>query len=117
MGFVKTILLIVVTIFVPPLGVFLIAGCGVDLLINILLTILGYLPGHIHAFYLEYIYFKRKDEIRAGIYDGRSAPGVYSERVQRGGRHRIPTQQTQPVSGPPGAGYVDARGTEYGTVR
>ena len=27
---------------VPPLGVFLIAGCGADLLINIILTILGY---------------------------------------------------------------------------
>jgi hypothetical protein len=27
---------------VPPLGVYAVAGCGVDLLINIMLTILGY---------------------------------------------------------------------------
>ncbi|MBE7179895.1 MAG: YqaE/Pmp3 family membrane protein [Terriglobus roseus] len=29
----------------PPVGVFLVAGCGADLLINICLTILGYFPG------------------------------------------------------------------------
>lgn len=37
---------------VPPVGVFLVAGCGMDLLINIVLTLLGYLPGHLHAFYI-----------------------------------------------------------------
>jgi hypothetical protein len=26
----------------PPLGVFLVAGCGADLLINVCLTVLGY---------------------------------------------------------------------------
>ncbi|KAF8498340.1 cation transport-related protein, partial [Gautieria morchelliformis] len=36
----------------PPLGVFLERGCGADLLINILLTILGYIPGIIHAVYI-----------------------------------------------------------------
>ncbi|HEX3642369.1 MAG TPA: YqaE/Pmp3 family membrane protein, partial [Ktedonobacteraceae bacterium] len=60
------------------------AGCGADLCINICLTILGYFPGHIHAFYIEYIYFKRRDERRAGIM-GPPAPGVYSDRVQAGG--------------------------------
>ncbi|KAF2651267.1 hypothetical protein K491DRAFT_550072, partial [Lophiostoma macrostomum CBS 122681] len=72
---------------VPPVGVFLISGCGADLLINILLTILGYFPGHIHAFYLEYVYYSRRDQARAGVdplVNGR-APGVYSERVQSGG--------------------------------
>ncbi|KAK7693623.1 plasma membrane proteolipid Pmp3 [Cerrena zonata] len=39
-------------IFIPPLGVFLERGCGSDLLINILLTILGYIPGIIHALYI-----------------------------------------------------------------
>jgi uncharacterized membrane protein YqaE (UPF0057 family) len=28
--------------------------CSCDLLINILLTVLGYLPGHVHAFWLIY---------------------------------------------------------------
>ncbi|KAF2095982.1 hypothetical protein NA57DRAFT_43791, partial [Rhizodiscina lignyota] len=71
---------------VPPIGVFLIAGCGADLFINICLTILGYFPGHIHAFYLEYVYYKRKEESSQGVFDNRRAPGVYSDRVQTGGR-------------------------------
>ncbi|KIJ68988.1 hypothetical protein HYDPIDRAFT_79695 [Hydnomerulius pinastri MD-312] len=36
----------------PPLGVFFERGCGADLLINICLTILGWLPGIVHALYI-----------------------------------------------------------------
>ncbi|MDH6061541.1 YqaE/Pmp3 family membrane protein [Chrysosporum bergii ANA360D] len=36
-------------LLVPPLGVFLTVGAGPTLLINILLTLLGWLPGSIHA--------------------------------------------------------------------
>ncbi|KAF9375418.1 plasma membrane proteolipid Pmp3 [Podila verticillata] len=36
----------------PPLGVLMERGCGSDLLINILLTCLGFIPGIIHAFYI-----------------------------------------------------------------
>ncbi|KZF23603.1 putative stress response RCI peptide [Xylona heveae TC161] len=43
---------IIVAIFIPPLGVFLKRGCGADLLINICLSILGYVPGIIHALYI-----------------------------------------------------------------
>jgi uncharacterized membrane protein YqaE (UPF0057 family) len=63
---------IILAIILPPLGVFLERGCGADLLINILLTILGYvdspislcralgdvltstsyIPGIIHALYI-----------------------------------------------------------------
>ncbi|CAG8533052.1 13119_t:CDS:2 [Dentiscutata erythropus] len=39
-------------VFFPPLGVFLEVGCTKDLLINILLTLLGWVPGIIHAFYI-----------------------------------------------------------------
>ncbi|KXL50620.1 hypothetical protein M433DRAFT_419129 [Acidomyces richmondensis BFW] len=80
----SAILVVIITIFLPPLGVFLIAGCGADLLINICLTILGYFPGHIHAFYLEYVYYKRKDQAAQGIVDQRPAPGVYSTRINTG---------------------------------
>ncbi|KAA6413403.1 MAG: Plasma membrane proteolipid 3 [Lasallia pustulata] len=69
----------------PPVGVFLIAGCGADLLVNICLTILGYFPGHIHAFYLIYIYHDRRTQARAGIAPRHRAAGVYSENVQTGG--------------------------------
>ncbi|KAJ3561904.1 hypothetical protein NP233_g9906 [Leucocoprinus birnbaumii] len=43
---------IIFAVVFPPLGVFLERGCGADLLINILLTILGYIPGIIHALYI-----------------------------------------------------------------
>lgn len=37
---------------VPPLGVFLTVGVGSTLLINVLLTLLGWLPGSIHAIWV-----------------------------------------------------------------
>lgn len=58
----------------------MVAGCGADVLINICLTVLGYFPGHIHAFYLEYIYYKRKETGYTG-----PAGGVFSDRVLYGG--------------------------------
>ena len=73
-----------------------------DLVVNICLTLLGYIPGHIHAFYIEYIYFDRRDRARQGQLTGQDAPGksfaylswtspdlkagVYSDRVQSGGQ-------------------------------
>lgn len=35
-----------------PLGVFLERGCGSDLLINIILTLIFWIPGLIHALYI-----------------------------------------------------------------
>ncbi|KAJ6496587.1 hypothetical protein C8R47DRAFT_1212892 [Mycena vitilis] len=46
------ILKIIAAVILPPLGVFLERGCGADLLINILLTVLGFIPGIIHALYI-----------------------------------------------------------------
>ncbi len=43
------ILKIVAAIILPPLGVFLEVGIGKQFWINILLTILGYIPGIVHA--------------------------------------------------------------------
>jgi uncharacterized membrane protein YqaE (UPF0057 family) len=43
------LLRIVIAILLPPLGVFLQVGVGAQFWINILLTILGYIPGIIHA--------------------------------------------------------------------
>ncbi|NEP11792.1 MAG: YqaE/Pmp3 family membrane protein [Symploca sp. SIO2C1] len=40
---------IICAIFLPPLGVFLQVGIGTQFWINILLTLLGYVPGIIHA--------------------------------------------------------------------
>ncbi|CAG2121323.1 unnamed protein product, partial [Medioppia subpectinata] len=43
---------VVLAVIFPPFGVCAESGCGCDLLINILLTCLGWLPGVIHAMYL-----------------------------------------------------------------
>lgn len=40
---------ILLSILLPPVGVFLQVGIGAQFWINILLTILGYIPGIIHA--------------------------------------------------------------------
>ncbi|CAO1597713.1 plasma membrane proteolipid Pmp3 [Xanthoria calcicola] len=43
---------IILAIFLPPIGVLAERGIGSDFFINILLTILGYIPGIIHALYI-----------------------------------------------------------------
>ncbi|TVZ53070.1 YqaE/Pmp3 family membrane protein [Dokdonia sp. Hel_I_53] len=48
-----SLLIIILSILLPPLAVALTKGAGKDLLINILLTLLGWLPGVIHAFYVN----------------------------------------------------------------
>ncbi|KAM0747558.1 UPF0057-domain-containing protein [Meredithblackwellia eburnea MCA 4105] len=48
------IILIIVAILFPPASVAFLTGCSCDLFINIALTILGYIPGHVHAFFLIY---------------------------------------------------------------
>ncbi|GHJ90252.1 hypothetical protein NliqN6_6654 [Naganishia liquefaciens] len=87
------VLLIIVAILFPPAAVFMISGCTCDLLINICLTLLGYFPGHIHAFYL--IYKKMQAEERYGpagyTYLGN---GQYGEHA-----HGAPAQAPQPNYG------------------
>jgi len=43
---------IVASILLPPLGVFLNMGVSQALVINIILTLLGWLPGVIHALWI-----------------------------------------------------------------
>ncbi|MGB5865292.1 MAG: YqaE/Pmp3 family membrane protein [Sulfitobacter sp.] len=46
------IIRILLSVIIPPLGVFLQVGIGKHFWINIILTILGYIPGLIHAVYI-----------------------------------------------------------------
>lgn len=46
------VLRILLAIVLPPVGVFLQVGIGLHFWINILLTILGYVPGIIHAIWV-----------------------------------------------------------------
>ncbi|BAY47228.1 hypothetical protein NIES4073_47510 [Kalymmatonema gypsitolerans NIES-4073] len=43
---------IICAIFLPPLGVFLQVGIGIDFWINIVLTLFGYIPGIVHAIWV-----------------------------------------------------------------
>lgn len=43
---------ILLAIFLPPVGVFLQVGLGLQFWLNILLTLLGYVPGIIHAIWV-----------------------------------------------------------------
>lgn len=43
---------IVLSVIIPPLGVFLQVGLGKHFWLNILLTLLGYIPGLVHAVYI-----------------------------------------------------------------
>lgn len=48
-----SLLTIILSILLPPLAVFLKKGLGTEFLISILLTIIGWLPGVIYAFYVN----------------------------------------------------------------
>ena len=48
MDFIRILLAIVI----PPLGVFLQVGLGKHFWLNILLTLLGYIPGIVHAVWI-----------------------------------------------------------------
>jgi len=43
---------LILSILLPPLGVFLEVGIGLHFWLNILLTLLGYIPGIIHAVWI-----------------------------------------------------------------
>ena len=46
------LLRVLLSILLPPLGVFLQEGIGAQFWINILLTLLGYVPGLVHAIWI-----------------------------------------------------------------
>lgn len=46
------LVLIIISVFLPPLAVFLNRGLGKDFLINIILTLLFFIPGMIHGIWV-----------------------------------------------------------------
>lgn len=85
------ILLIIVAILFPPAAAAFISGCSCDLLINICLTILGYIPGHIHAFWLIYKRMRAEETYGRGGYR-------YVGNGQFEARHPAPAGFAQPPS-------------------
>lgn len=57
------LLRIVLAILLPPLGIFMTVGVGPTLLINIFLTLLGWLPGSIHALW---VIVKHEEKVARG---------------------------------------------------
>lgn len=47
------IVLIILSLFLPPVAVFLKAGAGKDLIINIVLCLFFWVPGVIHALWVS----------------------------------------------------------------
>jgi uncharacterized membrane protein YqaE (UPF0057 family) len=45
--------MILLTILLPPVPVAIKEGIGLQLLLNVLLTLIGWLPGVIHAFWVQ----------------------------------------------------------------
>ena len=48
----NTVLLVVAAVLLPPLAVFLARGIGTDFWINVVLTILAWVPGVLHALWV-----------------------------------------------------------------
>ncbi|OZJ03644.1 hypothetical protein BZG36_03923 [Bifiguratus adelaidae] len=86
---------IIVAIIFPPAAVAMVRGCGGQLCLNILLTILGYIPGHIHAFYIIWKKYQAQN-----AYGARQAPAPYVS-PQRYGTGPQPVGRPQPVGGMP----------------
>lgn len=43
---------ILLSVLIPPLGVFLQEGLGTQFWVNVILTLLGYIPGLVHAVWI-----------------------------------------------------------------
>jgi uncharacterized membrane protein YqaE (UPF0057 family) len=48
----RAILLIILAFILPPLAAFLVVGLSTHFWINLILTLLGWLPGTVHALWL-----------------------------------------------------------------
>ncbi|NIY84922.1 YqaE/Pmp3 family membrane protein [Vibrio hepatarius] len=46
------LIMILLCIFIPPVAVFIDRGLGKDFIINLILTLIFFLPGSIHALWL-----------------------------------------------------------------
>jgi uncharacterized membrane protein YqaE (UPF0057 family) len=78
----------------PPFATGVVAGCTPDLIINILLSFLFWVPGQIHGLYLVYTYYKKHEEARIGV-AFTASKGIWSHHVQTGGRGALPPAVVQ----------------------
>lgn len=63
----------------------LVAGVGMDALVNTLWLLCGVIPAHIHGFYITWTYSSRRRKVRKGRYPGGPKSFIYSTKVINGG--------------------------------
>ena len=88
------LLRIIIAILLPPLGVFLQVGIGKQFWINILLTILGYIPGIVHAVWVIAKYQSCQPSAHFFLADG---SGYAATRFRRRGGVRRSSTGRQPL--------------------
>jgi uncharacterized membrane protein YqaE (UPF0057 family) len=54
-------------LLLPPVGVFLTYGVSTTLIINVLLTLLGYVPGMIHAVWAIQKHFEKTEQEQSSV--------------------------------------------------
>lgn len=84
----KRVIIMIMNFLFPPIAVMMITGMGMDTLVNSLLFLLAVVPSHVHGFYLSWVYFYRKRKVRKGVWPGKKASGIFSEKVNNGGASR-----------------------------
>jgi hypothetical protein len=62
-----------------------IANGNIDLILSIVLTLFGVIPGIVHGFYVLFVYYKHRQLALRGGPPPPPAPGIFSTRVQSGG--------------------------------
>ncbi|KUJ08444.1 uncharacterized protein LY89DRAFT_764570 [Mollisia scopiformis] len=109
----QLVIAIIITIICPFAGTFIVAGCGPDGFITLVLCLCGYLPGIIHALYVVITWNKRAEARGKGIKHEKEAPIIFSERVQMGlpmsccDTERKPRQGRQRITdGPPATAAI-----------
>ncbi len=56
----------ILAFFLPPVAVWFTEGLGIDFWINVVLTLIGYIPGSIHASYVWIVWIERKWQTHHG---------------------------------------------------
>ncbi|KAH8830053.1 hypothetical protein DL96DRAFT_1591404 [Flagelloscypha sp. PMI_526] len=72
------IILIIVALLFPPGAALLISGCGLDLLINLVLLFFGWIPACLHAFWLIY----QKTQRQTAMYYPSAAKSNFKQSVK-----------------------------------
>ncbi|KAH8828819.1 hypothetical protein DL96DRAFT_1814146 [Flagelloscypha sp. PMI_526] len=74
----SNVILIIVAVVFPPAVAAMISGCSCDLFLSILLSLFGYWPGILHAFWLIHIKITAEEERDAQIESGHPRSHAYT---------------------------------------